>query len=358
MECNGHQYSRCECLPANELKEPHNLWLYAPLIHTLNKLKLSFNKHPIILQDAPGGALIITLTAKNQKQVSTLLTQSLTRLEMQDTYGLLLPTSVQPNSQSFAGILPLNKIIGRLNASELINVIKEDRLHTYFQPIVNATTQEVFGYECLLRGVDHDGALILPKTLFDMAATADMLFYLDREARIIALRSACNHGIDKHIFINFNPTSIYDPAYCLQTTYDALQSCNIDKTKIIFEVVESQHIGDITHTLNILDSYRENGLKVALDDLGAGFASLNLLRQLQPDFVKLDMDLIKGIHLDHYKQVIVEKILEMAQRLNITTIAEGVECEAEKEWLVKANVSLLQGYLFGKPAAEISPADR
>jgi EAL domain-containing protein (putative c-di-GMP-specific phosphodiesterase class I) len=353
MECNGYQHSRCECLPAQELQEPHNLWLYTPLLHTLTKLKLNFSQPPILMQEAPGGVLIITLTADNQKQVSALLIKTLTRLEMQDTYGLLLPTRVQPNSQSFAGILPLNKIIGRLNASELINVIKENRLHTYFQPIVDPVANTIFGYECLLRGIDEDGALILPKILFDMAATADMLFYLDREARITALRSACQHSIDTHIFINFNPTSIYDPAYCLQTTYDALQSYQINKNKIIFEVVESQHIGDIAHTLSILNSYRENGLKVALDDLGAGFSSLNLLRQLQPDFVKLDIDLIKDIHQDHYKQVIVEKILEMAQRLNITTIAEGVECEAEKEWLMKANVSLLQGFLFGIPSPEI-----
>jgi EAL domain-containing protein (putative c-di-GMP-specific phosphodiesterase class I) len=90
---------------------------------------------------------------------------------------------------------------------------------------------------------------------------------------------------------------------------------------------------------------------IALDDLGAGFSSLNLIHQLRPDFIKLDMDLVRNVHQDPYKAVITEKLLEIAQSLNIRTIAEGIECQEELTWVRTHGATFVQGYLIAKPAA-------
>ena len=91
---------------------------------------------------------------------------------------------------------------------------------------------------------------------------------------------------------------------------------------------------------------------MALDDIGAGYSSLNLLHQLRPDFIKLDIALIRDVDRDPYKALVAQKILEIAQRLGIETIAEGVEREEEFAWVKSTGATYAQGYLFGRPAPE------
>ena len=168
---------------------------------------------------------------------------------------------------------------------------------------------------------------------YQAAKEADLLFPLDRAARLSAIRSAVSHGLDdgnSRLFINFNPTSVYDPVFCLRTTVSAIAETGLKRDRIVFEVVESDQIEDIGNLTKITDYYRNAGFKVALDDLGSGYGSLNLLCGLKPDFVKLDMQLMRGIDQDFYKAQIVGKLLEMAQRLGVMTVAEGIETEGEK----------------------------
>jgi EAL domain-containing protein (putative c-di-GMP-specific phosphodiesterase class I) len=94
-----------------------------------------------------------------------------------------------------------------------------------------------------------------------------------------------------------------------------------------------------------------DGFRFALDDMGAGYSGLNLVHQLRPDFIKLDMALVRGVHRDRYKAVITEMVLELARRLGIRTIAEGVEEPGELEWLRAHGVDFVQGYLIAKPAS-------
>lgn len=279
--------------------------------------------------------------------------KALNSLELRDTRCLLLPAGTEISVRDFANTKPLSAIVALARSEAFTSILREKRLTSYFQPIVHTLYPgEVFAFECLLRGQDESGELIFPGELFDFARDADMLFQLDRAARITALETAAKHSVNATLFLNFNPTAIYDPKYCLNTTVAAMRIAGLKPEQIVFEVVESDDVKDKGHLLDILRYYRDHGFRVALDDLGAGYSSLNLLHRLQPDFIKLDMELIRGIHQDTFKARITANILALARELNIKTIAEGVETVEEWRWLKEHGADLVQGYLFARPASE------
>lgn len=248
----------------------------------------------------------------------------------------------------------LSTLIARHNARDLAAILANDTLDFHFQPIVHAAEpEEVFAYEALVRARTPAGDVIPPNELFKTARVAELLFHLDRSARINAIRRATERGIGSRLFINFNPTAIYDPAFCLETTVrEILSRPNGDgPSGFVFEVIESDYVTDVDHLSRIVDRYRRAGFQVALDDLGAGYASLNMLSQLRPDYVKIDRQLVSGIDRDIYQQKILGKIVELARELEIQTVAEGVVTVEEWRWL-RDRVDYCQGYLFARPAAE------
>ena len=231
-------------------------------------------------------------------------------------------------------------------------MLTTERFTSYFQPIVSINdTSQIFGYESLLRGVDEEGNLVLPTPILELATEAGLIPQLDQVARLSAITQFSRYQVNGHIFINFAPTSLYDPVFCLRSTVEAIDTAGISHERVVFEVVESDNPQDLAHLKAVLQYYRNAGFLVALDDLGSGYSSLNLLHQLRPDFIKLDMELIRNVHQDLYKASITEKLLEITQKLNIQTVAEGIECIEELNWLRERGANLAQGYLIGKPSA-------
>jgi EAL domain-containing protein (putative c-di-GMP-specific phosphodiesterase class I) len=151
------------------------------------------------------------------------------------------------------------------------------------------------------------------------------------------------------------PNAVYEPAACLRTSMLAARRHGIPHQNIIFEFTEGERIEDVGHVERIVGEYRDRGFLTAIDDFGAGYAGLNLLARFQPDVVKLDMELIRGIQSSPARQVIVAGIVWMARSLGITVLAEGVETEDEVTVLRAAGIRLLQGYYFAKPAFEALP---
>ncbi|MDZ7728973.1 MAG: EAL domain-containing protein [Dehalococcoidia bacterium] len=115
-------------------------------------------------------------------------------------------------------------------------------------------------------------------------------------------------------------------------------------------MVESDAVADADHLRRILDYYRERGYRVALDDLGAGFSSLALLEQVRPDFVKLDMHLIRRVDTNPYKAEIASGVLDLARSLGVPTIVEGIEDEGELNWVRAHGASYAQGYYLARPS--------
>ena len=247
---------------------------------------------------------------------------------------------------------PLKDLVKRLKNAWVLGVIRENRLTVHFQPIVEAGDPDrIHAHECLMRGVDESGDVFPPARILDAADEEGMVFHLDRIGRVNAIQGFAAQGVEGKAFINFNPVSVYNPLACLRTTVAAATASGLTPDRIVFELIERNHVADEAHLLRIVDFYRAAGYGVALDDVGSGYSGLNLLSTLMPDYIKLDMHLIRDVDKDPIKQSIVGNMLEMARKLDIRTIVEGVETEAEYEFARAEGADFVQGYLFAKPAA-------
>lgn len=202
----------------------------------------------------------------------------------------------------------------------------------------------------MLRAIGPDGALIGAGPLFAAARETDLLFRLDLAARKSALETAARLGPHRGVvFVNFDPASIYDPQYCLKETSAFAHALGLTPEGIVFEVTEGSEVRSLDHLRDILAVYRRARFRVALDDVGAGFSGLNALRALQPDLIKLDTELIRGVDADPFRQAIVRHLIGLGHELGIEVLAEGIESEGERRWLVAAGVDYLQGWLIGRP---------
>ncbi|MEF3254753.1 MAG: EAL domain-containing protein [Deferribacterales bacterium] len=247
---------------------------------------------------------------------------------------------------------PLNYWIALNKASDLKWILDNYSIVICFQPIVDIKSLDIFAYECLARGVKKDGSLMMPNIMFEQAKKSDNLFNLDRQCRMSAIITAKNKNVDKNIFINFTPNSIYNPEYCLRDTVGLARDIDYDFSRIVFEVVESERVESVSHLKNIFNYYTKMGFRVALDDVGSGYSSLNMLAELKPHFIKIDMNLIRDIHKDEVKKAIVCSLADISKKIGATTLAEGVETDLELNTVKECGVDLAQGYLFGKPSIE------
>lgn len=281
-------------------------------------------------------------------------TKAFNALERRGLSALLLEPGETLSFHSFTRARTLEQWLGLLDACGLIEILEAKRFVSWFQPILSATDGAVVGYESLLRGQRSDGSLMFPGEIFALAGDNDLLFQVDRQARESALRCAAAAGLQGQLFINFVPTAIYDPAHCLQSTVGWARKLGFDPGRLVFEVVETERVGDLDHLKRILDFYRSAGYRVALDDVGSGYASLNLLATLKPDIIKIDMEIVRGIDTDTQRQSVFRALVGIARDLGIQVLAEGIETLAELAYVAGEGADLVQGYLFARPAPKPS----
>jgi EAL domain-containing protein (putative c-di-GMP-specific phosphodiesterase class I) len=222
-----------------------------------------------------------------------------------------------------------------------------------FQPIYDAAAGRVWGYEALVRGLSGEGA-------FDVLSrvSPEQKYRFDQECRVKAIELAARlfpAGEDLMLSINFMPNAVYEPAACLRATLLAAKRCNFPPSSIMFEFTENEVVSDTTHLTNIITEYRKHGFTTATDDFGAGHAGLGLLVDFQPDLIKIDMKLIRGIDTSPVRQAVLAGVVGIAKELGITVLAEGIETEAEFLVLKATGIRLFQGYWFAKPAFEELP---
>lgn len=288
-----------------------------------------------------------------REYVSGLAGEVLTDTELGETRALFKPVGEELEVADIPRVDPLARLAGLGRSEWLLDLLSRNRLTCHFQPIVPARKPgEVYAQECLLRGVGEDGALISPGSILGAARESGMLFQTDLAARRAAILEAAARGIDTNLFVNFTPTSIYDPVFCLRSTVETVDAVGLPRENVVFEITESEDVGDPEHLSNIVRYYREQGFRIALDDLGSGYSSLNLAHRLRPDFVKLDMELTRDVDTDPYKAVIARKLLELAGGLGIRTIVEGVETTGELSWVQSEGADFVQGYHIARPSPE------
>ena len=219
-----------------------------------------------------------------------------------------------------------------------------------FHPIVDVAKREVWGYEALVRGPQGQGAYSVLS-----AVTEANRYVFDQACRVKAIELAGTNlpaSSTARLSINFMPNAVYEPRACIRATLAAAARTQFNPRRLMFEFTENERMTDSDHVANIVAEYKRMGFITALDDFGAGYAGLGLLAKFQPDLIKIDMELLRGIDGSVAKQAIVAGIVGIARQLDITVLAEGVETEAELMTLKAAGITLFQGYYFAMPQLE------
>jgi EAL domain-containing protein (putative c-di-GMP-specific phosphodiesterase class I) len=217
-----------------------------------------------------------------------------------------------------------------------------------YQPIIDVSTGKVFAHEALVRGVGGEPAFEVLARVND-----DNRYKFDQACRVKAVKDAKRLGIDalgQYVSINFLPNAVYEPERCIRTTLEAARAAEYPLDRIIFEVTEVEKIADRAHLANIIDAYKRFGFLTAIDDFGAGYSGLNLLAEYQPDLIKIDLELVRGIESSRPKRAILGGILGVCTELGIRVVAEGIETIAERDCLRDAGIHLMQGFLFARPS--------
>ncbi|MBD2453399.1 EAL domain-containing protein [Nostoc sp. FACHB-87] len=354
QKCPTSKTCACCHLARCQSQEAGRIFLWFPVSHTLTKVTNYLQQSELkyeLMQERPG--LSVDCKPGQAQEIARKLAKLLAPRELQETQVLFIRGAIQPQLQDFSDIVSLQRFIKFNQSDWLVDMLAKEQFTSYFQPIVSIqNTSQVYGYESLLRGLDEQGNLLSIEPILELATEAGLIPQLDRLARLKSITEFSRHQVNGKIFINFSPTALYDPVSCLRSTVAAIDQAGISHERVVFEVVESDNPQDLAHLKAVLQFYRDSGFSVALDDLGSGYSGLNLLHQLRPDFIKLDMELIRDVHQDLYKASITEKILEIAQKLNIYTVAEGIECIEELNWLRERGATFAQGYLIAKPHPE------
>jgi EAL domain-containing protein (putative c-di-GMP-specific phosphodiesterase class I) len=216
-----------------------------------------------------------------------------------------------------------------------------------FQPIVSTAECRIVSYEALLRGTNRESAIdVIKKVPFPERP----IFH--EENCVLALHWAAHRGLSTRLNVNVMPSMIVSSPSAIQSFLEAAERFHILPKQIILEIIESEVIGSLRDLSASLRDYRSTGLLFAIDDFGAGYAGLNLLAEFQPDFLKLDIHLVRDIEKKGPKQAIIRGIRRTCVDLGIEMIAEGVETENEFRWLQDEGIRLFQGHLFARPALE------
>jgi len=242
---------------------------------------------------------------------------------------------------------------GRVFAIEPLDEFLEKRaIRALLQPIVDITHEGppfiAHGYESLARA-PMGTPLRNPEILFAYASRKERLFETDLQCIEAALTEARFVPKAAKLFINTQPRSMTNPAFV--PAVDALvERFAVPRERIVFELTEQQTIVNPAAFSRTLGRLREKGFGCALDDYGVGFANVQLIQDLRPDYLKISGFFCKNIHQDPFKQVILRSTAEMAQRLDIPTILENVETEEELAVVKTLGVQFGQGYFFARPA--------
>ncbi len=239
--------------------------------------------------------------------------------------------------------------------SPVARLLEARALETWLQPVVDAASEAVVGHECLARAHHpDDGRLITPGDMIGWARAENLLFMFDRFCRETHIKRAAATGLaaDHMFLINFLPSVIYEPEFCLRTTVNAIECTGLRPEQIVFEVVETESVEDHGHLRAILSCYRKNGFRAALDDLGAGYSGLSLMADLEPDPIKIDRSVVARADESEAHAPVCRAIIELGRSEGRQVLAEGVETQSQRGYMRMLGVDMMQGYFFGWPAPE------
>lgn len=231
---------------------------------------------------------------------------------------------------------------------ELEAIIKGRRITPVYQPIVSLQTGTIMGYEALSRG-PADSPLHYPANLFRVAIATNRLLALEQLCRETALRHATTLGVKQLLFLNMNAEVVKDPDFRGGLTKAFLIRQGLNPDQVTFEITERTAITDFESFAKSLNHYRQQGYRIAVDDAGAGYSSLEAIAALRPNYIKLDRSIIHAIDKDPLKQAMVDAMTKLAAVIHSKVIAEGIESADELSTLISKGVHYGQGYFLARP---------
>jgi EAL domain-containing protein (putative c-di-GMP-specific phosphodiesterase class I) len=217
-----------------------------------------------------------------------------------------------------------------------------DSLWMAYQPIVSWSRRQVFGHEALLRS--REPSLPHPGAILDAAERLARLNDLGRTIRARAGEPVASMPEGSMLFVNLHTQDLLD-----EELYDPERPLARVASRVVLEITERASLHGVRDIQGRMARLREMGFRIAVDDLGAGYAGLNSFSQLEPEVVKLDMTLVRDVHKQPKKLTLVRTMISMCHELGIQVVAEGIEVPEERDAIVWAGCDLLQGYLFAKP---------
>ncbi len=240
---------------------------------------------------------------------------------------------------------PPSKEIDSKNSLFFNAILNSHKIETAFQPIVDLNARKIVGYEALTRSQSEDFAM-QPVLLFSIARESGKIKELDKLCAEVALMSAQKLEPDKKIFINMNLETLLDPKLMKQIF---AKRNLIGFQNIVIELTEQSILRSFEKVRDALFELKEQGMSVAIDDVGGGAVSLRDVAILKPDYIKFDRSLIRQIDTNTTKQKIVLSMILFADGIHAITTAEGIETKEEFDTVQNLGVSLGQGYYFAKP---------
>ncbi len=228
---------------------------------------------------------------------------------------------------------------------QLEEIVRLEKIRTLFQPILAlGDHNQVLGHEALSRGPEGT-AFETAEILFSLAQRCSMLANLEHVCQKQILSALESQSTSKLLFVNMEPSLLEQESYLRLPLFEGPATQNV-----VLEVTERVAITDYRVVALALDSIRSRGFRVAVDDAGSGFASLESIAYLKPDYIKISEKIVHGISNDYIKQEIVRTLRDMAWRLSASVIAEGIETESDLNMLIDLGISYGQGYLLHRPA--------
>jgi EAL domain-containing protein (putative c-di-GMP-specific phosphodiesterase class I) len=321
------------------------LHIFSPLGHSAKKLQGLFQDAGMRAERrADTGALVAGVEAEAWRAAMDDVAAGLSRVEREAIRVIVARPGVEPTLADVAGLVTLEQFIGRWRCDWLMTAVEAEALSVDFAPVAYADAPaEVFAHAAQLGARAPDGRALRAGELFDLARDADFLAALDRAGRLASIRAAARVGVDTPIFVSFSPSAIYDPRFCLRTTLAEADRTGVARENIVFSILPTDTGADIDHLDDVLRYYVDNGFRTALTMSPERQGSFEILQRLKPSVLILDAALTEGVRRDQHREVIARKVLEIAQRLQIETLVQGVDDDEACDWAYSHGASFVQG---------------
>ncbi len=260
-------------------------------------------------------------------------------------------------------VIVYNEEINKVNKEKLVieaslrKAIEQGDVEVYYQPKINASENVITGVEALLRWTDRELGFVSPEVFISVAEETGLIHSLWE----LAMKQACSQVSEWNknrlqplqLAVNFSAKQFLDPASIVKRVKEILSDCQLAPEHFEIEITESTLLYNLEETIKALKEMQEYGITIAIDDFGTGYSSLSYLKTLPIDCLKIDRSFIQDITEDYSQSEIAEAIINLTRSLKLKVIAEGVEEEYQKEFLLKNECDHMQGYLFSKPLCKM-----